>query len=170
MSILLINIFYFKGEDIYESKLDRRRKRAYSEMLKNIGAIDKHTPLVFTVTKDSIQIDNADNFKMPEGMVEYRRKEILYANAWISEDKKTWVFKETLGKFYQSFFRFLIGMSDQLKSFSEYEGETKQSLGYYIAEESSITVLTEDPNLHSRMLTFFKDRYETPAVGILCNV
>ena len=146
-----------------KTNLTEEEKRAFYEMLKNNGADDKNTPLVFTVTKDSIQIDNADTFKMPEEMVEYRAKGILYANAWISKDKKTWIFKETLGNVDQSFFRFLNGMSDQLEAFSEYEGECKYSLGYYIAEESNITVLTEEPNLHSRMLAFFKDVYETPA-------
>ena len=52
-------------------------------------------------------------------------------------------------------------MSGQLNSFSEYNGEVRP--GYYVAEESNITVLTEEPNLHSRMLAFFKDLYETPA-------
>lgn len=143
-----------------KTNLTEEEKRAYFE---NISAGDKRKVLVFTVTKDSIQIDDEDNFIMPEGMIEYHRKEYLYYNAWISKDKKTWVFKETVGNFDQSFFRFLNGMSDQLEAFSEYEGETKYSLGYYIAEESNITVLTEEPNLHSRMLTFFKDVYETPA-------
>ena len=146
-----------------KTNLTEEEKLALSEMLKNTGADGKRTPLAFTVTKDSIQIDNADYFKMPDDMIEYHVKGILYANAWISKDKKTWIFKETLGNFDQSFFRFLNGMSDQLEAFSEYEGETKYSLGYYIAEESNITVLTEEPNLHSRMLTFFKDVYETPA-------
>ena len=146
-----------------KANLTEEEKMAYFEMLKNNGADDKTTPLVFTVTKDSIQIDDADNFKMPEDMVEYSRRVILYSRAWISKDKKTWMFKELLENVDQSFFRFLIGLSDRLEAFSEYEGETKCSLGYYIAEESNITVLTEEPNLHSQTLTFFKDVYETPA-------
>ena len=68
------------------TNLTEEEKRMYEEMIESIGTEDKLKTLMITVTKDGIQADDMNDFKMPEDMIEYRRE--FYPQVWVNKEKE----------------------------------------------------------------------------------